>query len=267
MHNESNWLALAAGNSRLHWAWFRQHMLIETWNTPHINNTVRPYQLPPLFLCRNLIKRGWNNLPVYLASVVSHQTDIWHKYCNLTSISLKDIKLTNTYATMGVDRALAIWGAIANYNQTCLVIDGGTAMTFTGVDNQGKLMGGAISPGLRSQLLTLTQKTSALPEIQLPDTLPPRWALDTEQAIASGIIYTAIAGIHSYITNWRQQFPDSQVIFTGGDANLLSQYLHQQFPDFTEKTIVDHDLVFQGIRLVYEQHQHLSLSPLQSHQI
>ncbi len=267
MHNEYNWLALAVGNSRLHWAWFRQHMLIETWDTPHIRNTVQPHQLPQLFLCRNLIKRGWDNLPVYLASVVSHQIDSWHKYRNLTLISLKDIKLTNVYPTMGVDRALAISGAIANCNQACLVIDGGTALTFTGVDAQGKLMGGAILPGLRSQLLTLSQKTNALPEIQLPDTLPPRWALDTKQAIASGIIYTAIAGIHSYIINWCQQFPDSQVIFTGGDANLLFQYLHQQFPDFTEETIVDHDLVFQGIRLIYEQHQHLSLNSMKCHEI
>jgi len=255
VENDHNWLALAVGNSRLHWAWFRQQILIETWDTPHLLNVVNPGQLPQLFLCSNLIKKGWINLPVYLASVVSEQKANWHQYGNFTVICLQDIPLSNTYATMGVDRALAAWGAIATYEQTCLVIDGGTALTLTGVDIQGKLIGGAILPGLRSQLQTLQQKTAALPEVRLPATLPPRWALDTRQAIASGIIHTAIAGIQNYITDWRSRFPNSQVIFTGGDGQLLCQYWQQQFPDFTQKIIVDHNLVFQGIRLIYQQQQ------------
>ena len=106
---------------------------------------------------------------------------------------------------------------------------------------------------MRSQLNSLQQKTPALPKIQLPDSLPPRWALNTEQAIASGIIYTAIAGIYSYIIAWLEQFPDSQVVFTGGDGELLSQYLHQQFFHL-QPTIVDQNLLFKGIKLIYEQH-------------
>ncbi|MGB5713978.1 MAG: pantothenate kinase [Waterburya sp.] len=253
MANEYNWLALAIGNSRLHWAWFRRETLIETWDSPHLINTIKPNQLPQLFLYSSLIEKGLTNLPVYLASVVSSQTQLWQNYRELTLISLKDIELTNTYPSMGVDRALAAWGAIATYNQSCLVIDGGTALTFTGVDKQGKLIGGAILPGLRSQLTILKQKTAALPEIQLPDILPTRWALDTDQAIASGIIYMAIAGIHNYITDWLEQFPNSQVIFTGGDGELLSRYLDQQFPHIADQTILNQNLVFQGIKLVYEQ--------------
>lgn len=263
MQNKFNWLALAVGNSRLHWAWFRQSVLIESWDTPHLNNIVKPCQLPQLFLCTNLIKQDMLNLPVYLASVVSAQTNRWRKYRNLTLINLQDIPLKNIYPTMGVDRALAIWGAIATYGQACLVIDGGTALTFTGADQAGKLVGGAILPGLRSQILTLKQKTAALPEIFLTDTcsLPGRWAVNTEQAISSGIIHTAIAGISSYINDWRGRFPDSKVIFTGGDAILLWRCLKQQIPDFAQDksaqdTIVDQNLVFQGISLVYQQQQH-----------
>ena len=47
--------------------------------------------------------------------------------------------------------------------------------------------------------------------------------------------------------------PNEEVIF-GGDANLLAQYLHLQFPEIAQKTIIDPNLVFLGIRLVY-QHQ------------
>ena len=256
MENEHNWLALAIGNSRLHWGWFRQQILVKTWDTPHLKNLVKSSYLPHLFLHRDLTRQGLTNLSVYLASVVTNQTKYWQNYINLNLISLSDIDLTNIYPGMGVDRALASWGAISIYKQACLVIDGGTALTFTGVDSQGTLVGGAILPGLRSQLLSLQQKTSALPEIQLPSSLPPRWALNTEQAISSGIIYTAIASIHSYILDWLRQFPNSQVIFTGGDGELLSRFLHQQFPNLSVQTVVNRDLVFQGIKLVYQQQNH-----------
>ena len=127
MENDYNWLALAAGNSRLHWGWFKHHTLIDTWDTSHILNTVKPRQLPQLFFSPNLIKQGLFDVPVYLASVVTHQTDCWQNYSKLNLINLQDIQLTNLYPTIGIDRALAVWGAIATYHQACLVIDGGTA--------------------------------------------------------------------------------------------------------------------------------------------
>ncbi len=258
MENQYTWLALAIGNSRLHWAWFKHHTLIETWNTPHLANVVKPERLPQLFLSSNLIKQKQSvaNIPVYLASVVSRQTELWQSYRQLNLISLKDLKLSNTYPTLGIDRALAAWGALTTYHQPCLVIDGGTALTFTGIDEPGQLIGGAILPGLRSQLTILKRKTAALPEIELPDTLPPRWALNTDQAIASGIIYTAIAGIHSYIVDWLSQFPDGAVIFTGGDAELLCKYLHLQFAELAQQTIIDQNLIFWGMRVIYEQQRH-----------
>jgi type III pantothenate kinase len=253
VENKYIWLALAIGNSRLHWAWFKRHTLIETWSTPHLSNAIKSDRLPPLFLSSNLIKQGLTNIPIYLASVVSGQTELWQNYHKLNLISLEDIKLYNAYPTMGIDRALAAWGALITYHRPCLVIDGGTALTFTGIDEPGQLVGGAILPGLRSQLTTLKQKTAALPEIDLPDTLPPRWATNTEQAIASGIIYTAIFGIHGYIVDWLKQFPNGSVIFTGGDAELLSQYLHLQFAELAQQTKIDHNLVFWGMRLIYAQ--------------
>ncbi|MEO0835612.1 MAG: pantothenate kinase [Cyanobacteria bacterium J06642_3] len=253
MAQNYNWLALAVGNSRLHWAWFEHRTLIETWDTSHLDDNVQSNQLPEKFLCRKLIDQGLICLPVYLASVVPAQTQLWCSYRQLNTISLQDIKLTNTYSTMGIDRALTVWGAVAKYQQACLVIDGGTALTFTGVNQQCQLIGGAILPGLRLQLTSLNQETAALPQIELSSPLPSRWALDTDQAMKSGIIYTAIAGIESFIIDWREQFPDSHVIFTGGDAELLSRYLHLQCPDLKQNTIIDQNLVFRGIDLVHKQ--------------
>lgn len=253
MERKDHWLALVIGNSRMHWAWFEDLTAIETWNTRHLFNPVKTHHLPELFLSASLIKRNLTQLPVYLASVVPQQTVIWQGYQKLSLISLKDIKLANIYDSMGIDRALAAWGASAIYQQPCLIIDGGTALTFTGVDERGKFIGGAILPGLRSQLTTLSQKTSALPEIQLPQTLPPRWASNTDSAIASGVIYTAIASIRSYIDDWLRLFPIGKVVFTGGDGETLSKYLDRLFPELTQFVIIDPNLVFRGVELVYQQ--------------
>ncbi|MEL6927236.1 MAG: pantothenate kinase [Cyanobacteria bacterium J06600_6] len=253
MKHKYNWLAVVVGNSRLHWAWFKNLAFVETWDTHHLTIAVKPNFVPPLLLHKELIRQNLSSLPVYLASVVANQTKYWQNYFALSLITLKDIKLTNVYPTMGVDRALAVCGAIAVYQQACLVIDGGTALTFTGVDAGGKLVGGAILPGLRSQLLSLRQKTSALPEVKLPDSLPPRWALDTDTAIASGVLHTAISGIRGYIDDWLQQFPHSQIVFTGGDGQILWRFLVQQFPELSEQTAVDPNLVFEGVKLIYQQ--------------
>ncbi|MEL6439488.1 MAG: pantothenate kinase [Cyanobacteria bacterium J06621_8] len=253
MKQERHWLALMIGNSRLHWGWFNHHSLIEAWDTPHLDHHVESSHLPEPFLRPQLINQGLTFLPVYLASVVSAQARLWKDYHQLNLLNLNEINLANIYPTMGLDRALAAWAALAIYQQPCLVIDGGTALTLTGVDRAGKLMGGAILPGLGGQIMNLKQKTAALPQIQLPQSLPPRWALNTEQAIASGIIYTAIAGIQSFILDWWQQFPKSPVILTGGDAELLAHYLHLQFSEL--KLMVEPHLILQGIRLAYQQRQ------------
>ncbi|MGL4883535.1 MAG: pantothenate kinase, partial [Waterburya sp.] len=60
-----------------------------------------------------------------------------------------------------------------------------------------------------------------------------------------------IAGINSYILDWLQRFPNSQVIFTGGDAKLLSKYLHLQFPAIAKRTIIDQNLIFWGLKIIY----------------
>jgi type III pantothenate kinase len=131
------------------------------------------------------------------------------------------------------------------------VIDAGTALTFTGVNQQQQLIGGAILPGLKLQLQSLGNQTAALPQIQLPQSLPIRWSTNTPQAIASGVIYTVLAGLHNFITDWYHQFPDSQIIFTGGDSSFLLQSLQKLFPAMATKINIDPNLIFWGARLVY----------------
>lgn len=246
LSKSTNWLALVIGNSRLHWAYFQDSKLQKTWNTNHLSNaySLTNNQLPSDFLLPEIP----NNLPLYIASVVPSQAQLWQIYSKTQIITLDKIPLKNLYPTMGIDRALAILGAGKIYGFPCLVIDAGTALTLTGVDDNHQLIGGAILPGLKLQFQSLSTKTAALPHINLPDHLPTRWAKKTDEAIVSGILYTVLGGIKMFINDWLDQFPDSQIILTGGDAVQLSHYFKQQDAVAFQSLKIDSNLIFWGMR-------------------
>jgi type III pantothenate kinase len=53
------------------------------------------------------------------------------------------------------------------FGQACIVVDFGTALTFTVVSGQGAILGVNIAPGLRTALKSLWQNTAKLPEVPL----------------------------------------------------------------------------------------------------
>lgn len=236
------------GNSRLHWAWFEGETLKKVWHEKHLIKPIAAAEIPSINLPDNLLNFSADNSPLYIASVVPDQTLLWQKYPRTQLIELAQIPLQGIYSTCGIDRALAILGAGEKYGFPCLVIDGGTALTLTGAGANRQLIGGAILPGLTLQFQSLARKTAALPVVELPRNLPPRWALNTPDAIASGILYTILAGIAAYLTNWQASFANSQIIFTGGDAKLLQQYFKCEYPEIARKTIVDCHLIFWGMK-------------------
>jgi type III pantothenate kinase len=244
----NNWLGLIIGNSRLHWCYFEEDKIQQTWNTLQAESLA---ELP------NLLDNSLNSylkaqIPLYIASVVPSATKIYFSLPQTIIINPQIIPLLDIYSTMGVDRILTLWGAGCNYGFPCLVIDSGTALTFTGVNENKKLIGGAILPGVRLQLQTLFFNTAALPEIQIIGDIIPRWAKNTPSAIQSGVIYTIIATIRDFTQDWLSQYPQSKVILTGGDALLLFQYLQAIFPEISHQIIVDSNLIFLGIQKYIE---------------
>jgi type III pantothenate kinase len=259
---KSHWLALVIGNSRLHWAGFAGDSLAITWDTPHVSaHQIEAWLRTPTHPTAlhqtwpdSAIAWLWSQanpiLPIWIASVVPAQYDQWSGYPQLHQLALTDISLQGTYPTLGIDRALALWGAGQRYGFPHLVIDAGTALTFTGADADATLIGGAILPGLRTQFQSLVTQTAQLPTVEWPSsdmTLPQRWAVDTETAIASGILHSTLAGIRDFIQDWRQRYPNSGVTLTGGDADYLWTVLHQRDSHFLATLQIDSHLVFWGI--------------------
>jgi type III pantothenate kinase len=268
-------IALAIGNSRLHWGLFAGENLQEIWDTEHLSaghvlrlseeekaeylvqTVIRSIEesflkqllsLPTTLDISSSRTLPVVTIPLVLASVVPEQTVVWQSYPDLEIITLDRLPLQGLYPSLGIDRALALLGAGSQLGWPVLVIDAGTALTFTGADVDRNLVGGAILPGLGLQLSSLSQKTASLPPIHLPENMPQRWATDTKSAIESGVVRGVVAVVKDFIEDWRSLFPDSKIALTGGDRTLLLKYLTSAFPDIACTIIEAPQVIFWGMK-------------------
>jgi len=226
----NKYLAIAIGNTRIKAVIFgNNRQILEEYAFTHD-------QLPNLEA--QLADQDFEHIAI--ASVVPNLLTSWHHLPQAQIMKTADVPLRGLYATMGCDRALAAYGAGEIYGYPVLVIDAGTAITLTGIDADKALVGGAIVAGLRSQFSILHQNTAALPDLNIPETLPNRWGTDTPGSIQGGISHILLAGLQAYIEHWRSQFPDSKVIITGGDGEHLVKWGLQV-------AIIDQNLIFWGL--------------------
>ncbi|MEL6940454.1 MAG: pantothenate kinase [Cyanobacteria bacterium J06598_1] len=266
-----SWLALVIGNTRLHWGYWYQGRFVGAWHTPHLTAAIAAYLHAAHFR-----SEAWQSvaewsgqftpaqvasLPtvdiavsdLWVASAVPEQSVLWMQpECSAQVVVRSQIPLTGIYPTLGIDRAINLLGAGQLAGWPVLVIDAGTAITLTAGVAQA-VFGGAILPGLRLQREALSQRTAVLgtlmPQIrtQSEGVLPERWAVDTEGAIASGLIYGILSTLTDYIHSWWQQYPEGKAIFTGGDAPYLYQCLQQRTPEVASRVLVNIHLMFDGM--------------------
>lgn len=253
-------LLLAIGNSRLHWGLCQGSQLQATWDTPHFTADQSHSVLasPTALATMHLAAAKLPPSPMLtIASVVPSQTVLWQSYPQVNILTLADIPLHGLYPTLGIDRALALYAAVEMIGAPVLVIDGGTALTFTGVDGDRSLVGGAILPGLSLQYRTLARATAmeALSDMD-GDRLPfhhweicDRWAQTTTGAIHSGVIYTLLAGIQAFVHDWWRRFPQSAIALTGGDSAQLLTWLQYHDPALAIHVHLAPHLVLQGMAI------------------
>jgi type III pantothenate kinase len=251
------------GNSRLHWAWFQGDDFVMQWHTPHLTDA----QVQQL-IRQNFAVSAWNAvsasaipqfsnspssnpLPLWMATVVPEQGSLWQSYPSLQPIQAHDLPIAGLYPTLGCDRILALWGAGHRWGYPVLVVDGGTALTFTAATPDQQFFGGAIAPGIRLQFQALAQ-TANLP-LLVPHQaevihLPDFWTHDTTTAMQSGVLHMVLAGIQAYLQDWWQRYPWGTVVFTGGDGDWLHRQLRSR--GFTQGQPLHHDsqLIFRGIQ-------------------
>lgn len=152
----------------------------------------------------------------------------------------------DTPTTLGVDRWLAMLGAMSQYpQQDVLVIDAGTALTIDQVSADGQHQGGWILPGLRMQHKAVTSHTAKVFSREF-DEAQLSFGKNTDQCLKHGIL----AGLCGVIQQAARLSLTAQILLTGGDAEFLQHHLQQSAPDIAIQ--VDPWLIFRGMQLYVE---------------
>ena len=201
------WLLI--GNSRWHWAALAPDQSLQLWHTSAAAGLKQLQQAPD----------SW--------AAVGHvptELERWQPQRLLTS----DVPLVNLPPALGVDRALAAWGAWQHQRQPVLVADAGTALSLTLVDAAGCFLGGRLMAGGRLQLQALHQGTADLPQLEPVEAAGPLWATQTSEAMASGVARGLAAAIALAFHDRPQPQWPWQLWLTGGDAPVLKPLLQAQ---------------------------------------
>jgi type III pantothenate kinase len=152
---------------------------------------------------------------------------------------LLPIKTTNP-EEIGTDLlANALAGYLKNQGP-CLIVDFGTALTYTLVDPEGHLGGVAIAPGIRTSMESLSGNAAQLPEIPLE--LPQKpLGTNTVEAMNSGILWGFVGQVTFMIDKIKSSIDyNITTIATGGLSEVLKP-LEDKFD------IIDRNLTIQGI--------------------
>jgi type III pantothenate kinase len=151
--------------------------------------------------------------------------------------------------SIGVDRVANAVGAVEYYRKLpIIVIDLGTATTFTVVSKKGELIGGAITIGIQTAIEALHQDTAKLPAIDLNTKIVeslPIIGKSTITNLQSGFYYGFIELIDGIINRMKKELNQStQVIATGGFSTLIAP---------ASKTIqkIDPLLTLKGLYTIY----------------
>lgn len=129
---------------------------------------------------------------------------------------------------MGTDRILGLYGGTLHCSPPFMTVDCGTAITINILDAEYRCRGGAILPGVSTQLQALHDYTGRLPLVQA-QALPEHTAgTTTEQAIRIGVVRGAAGAIINIADRIRRELfggNNIPIFLTGGDAAMLQEEL------------------------------------------
>ena len=103
------------------------------------------------------------------------------------------------------------------------VVDFGTALTFTSVDDEGCVRGVAIAPGLSTSVDSLFSRTAALASIDLSP--PDRYiGTSTTASLRAGIVYGYAGMVEALVAGTLRELEPLEplVLATGGEAALIA---------------------------------------------
>jgi type III pantothenate kinase len=178
---------------------------------------------------RNLVRNLFEHEPVILGPKVYEKLPIG---------------ILNPYE-IGSDLVANAMAAHLLYQRPAIVVDFGTALTFTTISGEGTILGVSIAPGLRTAIRSLSQNTAKLFDVPLE---MPASALgkSTITAIQTGILFGYEGMVKNVVSKIQAEIgQDCHIIATGGLSSIITS-LHGFFD------VVEPNLTLHGLRLVGE---------------
>lgn len=146
-----------------------------------------------------------------------------------------DIPVPHPYE-IGSDLVANAYGALKTVSDHCLVVDFGTALTFTTVSVHEGISGVTIAPGIKTAFQSLSSQTAQLPSV--PVEFPPSaLGKDTITAIQAGVMWGYTGLVKELIYRIKQEVGAQYVIVaTGGLSALMVKeetYFDYRIPHLT----------------------------------
>jgi len=148
---------------------------------------------------------------------------------------------------LGADRIVNAVAAHTIYGGPCLIVDLGTATTFSLVSGEGEFLGGAIAPGIKSSINALVTSAAKLPLIEL---VKPKKVIGTStiENMQSGAVYGFMGLVEKIVEKILEEAPfkDVKVIATGGLMEVI-EGTNSKYID-----IIDRGLTLKGLKIIYD---------------
>jgi len=186
---------------------------------------------------------------VAISSVVPELTDRIIKICQklfvitpfvITPNIISKLTLGNIIKPneIGSDLVANAVGAYERFSSACIIIDFGTALTFTSVDDSGHIVGVKIAPGVKTAMKSLSSNTAKLPEIPLE--IPNKFiGTNTVEAMQAGIMQGYV-GLVKYMVNEtkKELNTDAKIVATGG-LSFIFKPLHDTIDEILPNLTLD----------------------------
>jgi len=144
---------------------------------------------------------------------------------------------------VGADRLVNAVAARQLVDGAAIIVDFGTATTFDVLTADGRYIGGAIAPGVRTSAENLFRRAALLHRVGL---IPPERAIGrtTEQSLRSGIVFGVAGQVEGILARLVEELGEpTTVVATGG--------LAAQFALFAPSIdMVEPDLTLLGLALI-----------------
>ncbi|MGC9328700.1 MAG: type III pantothenate kinase, partial [Candidatus Hinthialibacter sp.] len=145
--------------------------------------------------------------------------------------------------TVGVDRIVNCYAVAHLFSVPAIVISLGTATTFEAISAHGEYLGGAIAPGVKLSLESLTQRTALLPPavIEKPKDVIGKNTLDH---MKSGVFYGALSMMEGMVKRFKLKLGDQTAVIGVGGLSAL----------FADEGLFDYHephLTLKGLELIH----------------